>query len=220
MHLYASGDSGCGRHQPGQPLRHERRDDPGGGYALYKALEGAGFYFDVNEVCRELTKLADRIEAEYAEGKRPVSKDAKRILITGCPIGGVLEKTVKAIEEAGGVVVCFENCSGIKAAITDIDADAEDIDKAVAEKYLQIGCAVMTPDKNRLDLLRRLVKEYRADGVVEIDLQACTAYAVESFTIRKLMEELQVPYMAIETDYSASDSGQLATRLEAFLEML
>ena len=193
---------------------------PSGGYALYKALEGAGFYFDVNEVCRELTKLADRIEAEYAEGKRPVSKDAKRILITGCPIGGVLEKTVKAIEEAGGVVVCFENCSGIKAAITDIDADAEDIDKAVAEKYLQIGCAVMTPDKNRLDLLRRLVKEYRADGVVEIDLQACTAYAVESFTIRKLMEELQVPYMAIETDYSASDSGQLATRLEAFLEML
>ena len=132
----------------------------------------------------------------------------------------MLEKTVKAIEAAGGVVVCFENCTGIKAMLDDVDADAPDIVAAVAEKYLKIGCAVMTPDKRRMDLLRKLVPEYKVDGVVEIDLQACTAYAVESYTVRGLMEELDVPYMAIETDYSASDSGQLATRLEAFLEML
>ncbi|MBO4880299.1 MAG: 2-hydroxyacyl-CoA dehydratase [Firmicutes bacterium] len=190
------------------------------GYAIYKALEGAGFYFDVKEVCRELTRLADQLEADYAAGQRPVSEKAKRILITGCPIGGVLEKTVKAIEAAGGAVVCFENCSGIKATIDEVDADAPDIIAAVAEKYLKIGCAVMTPDIRRMDLLRRLVSEYRADGAVEIDLQACTTYSVESYTVRKLMEELGVPYMAIETDYSVSDSGQLATRLEAFLEML
>ena len=190
------------------------------GYALYKALEGAGFYFDVEEVCRELTRLADNIEAVYAAGSRPVSENAKRILITGCPIGGVLEKTVKAIEAAGGAVVCFENCSGIKAALDDVNPEAEDILRAVAEKYLKIGCAVMTPDARRMELLRRLVREYNADGVVEIDLQACTTYSVESYTVRKLMEEMEIPYMAIETDYSASDSGQLATRLEAFLEML
>ena len=190
------------------------------GFAIYKALEGAGFYFDVNEVCRELTRLADSLEADYVAGKLPVGKDAKRILVTGCPIGGVLEKTVKAIENAGGVVVCFENCSGIKATVDSVDADAPDIVEAVAEKYLKIGCAVMTPDKRRMALLRRLVPEYKVDGVVEIDLQACTAYAVESYTVRKLMEELGVPYMAVETDYSVSDSGQLATRLEAFLEML
>ena len=69
-------------------------------------------------------------------------------------------------------------------------------------------------------LLEKLVDEYKVDGVVEIDLQACTAYTVESTTIRRKMESLGMPYMAIETDYSLSDSGQLATRLEAFLEML
>ncbi|MCR4804605.1 MAG: 2-hydroxyacyl-CoA dehydratase family protein, partial [Clostridia bacterium] len=37
---------------------------------------------------------------------------------------------------------------------------------------------------------------------------------------KRLCEGQGVPYMAIETDYSQSDSGQLATRLEAFLEML
>ena len=202
-------------------LELQKSDPPAStGYAIYKALEGAGFYFDVNEVCKELTRLADSLEADYAAGNRPAAPGAKRILITGCPIGGVLEKTVKAIEAAGGVVVCFENCTGIKAMLDDVDADAPDIVAAVAEKYLKIGCAVMTPDKRRMDLLRKLVPEYKVDGVVEIDLQACTAYAVESYTVRGLMEELNVPYMAIETDYSASDSGQLATRLEAFLEML
>ena len=202
-------------------LELQKSDPPAStGYAIYKALEGAGFYFDVNEVCKELTRLADSLEADYAAGKRLAAPGAKRILVTGCPIGGVLEKTVKAIEAAGGVVVCFENCTGIKAMLDDVDADAPDIVAAVAEKYLKIGCAVMTPDKRRMDLLHRLVPEYRVDGVVEIDLQACTAYAVESYTVRGLMEEWNVPYMAIETDYSASDSGQLTTRLEAFLEML
>lgn len=51
-------------------------------------------------------------------------------------------------------------------------------------------------------------------------LQTCTPYAVEAFSVRKFMEELGVPYLGIETDYSQGDSGQLGTRIEAFLEML
>ena len=49
------------------------------------------------------------------------------------------------------------------------------------------------------------------------------AQALEPFTqaeIRELAEKLGVPYMAVETDYSQSDSGQLSTRIEAFMEML
>ena len=39
-------------------------------------------------------------------------------------------------------------------------------------------------------------------------------------TIRQLAKEQHVPYLAIETDYSQNDSGQLATRIEAFIEIL
>lgn len=41
-----------------------------------------------------------------------------------------------------------------------------------------------------------------------------------SLCVRKLMEELGVPYVGVETDYSSGDTGQLSTRIEAFLEML
>ena len=127
---------------------------------------------------------------------------------------------MKTIEENGGVVVCFENCSGIKAAFQMVDEDAADITRAVAQRYLQIGCSVMTPNNRRLDNLKKLVRDYKIDGVVELDLTACSPYAIEAYQIKELMAQLDVPYLAVETDYSSGDSGGIATRLEAFLEML
>ena len=190
---------------------------PLGGMQMYATMEGTGFMFTHEDRVNKLNQLRESVEAN---ADRSAFDGAKRILVTGCPIGGVLQKTVKAIEENGGVVVCFENCSGIKAAFQMVDTEAEDIVKAIAERYLQIGCSVMTPNKERMKLLPRLVEEYKVDGVVEVDLQACTPYCVESFQIKQLCEQIHVPYLAVETDYSTGDSGQLATRLEAFLEML
>ena len=190
---------------------------PLGGMQMYATMEGTGFMFTHEDRVNKLNQLRESVEAN---ADRSAFAGAKRILVTGCPIGGVLQKTVKAIEENGGVVVCFENCSGIKAAFQMVDTEAEDIVKAIAQRYLQIGCSVMTPKTERMKLLPKLVEEYKVDGIVEVDLQACTPYCVESFQIKQLCEQINIPYLAVETDYSTGDSGQLATRLEAFLEML
>lgn len=193
---------------------------PGSGSAIYSALDGAGFLFDPEQRVARLDELKQTLIRDYEGGQRPVSPNAKRILVTGCPIGGVLDKTVKVIEQSGGVVVCFENCSGIKAAYQMVDTEADDILMAIARRYLGIGCSVLSPNRERLALLERLVEEYQVDGVVELDLQACSPYCVESWTVRQTMQKLSVPYLALETDYSQSDRGQLSTRLEAFLERL
>ena len=193
---------------------------PACGYDIYKTLDGAGFKFDRREVIAQLDELKSSIQSRYEADDRPVPENAKRILITGCPIGGVLDKTVKVIEEKGGVVVCFENCTGIKAATQMVDTEADDIVRAIAERYLEIGCAVMSPNNRRMGLLEKLVGDYKVDGVIEIDLQSCTPYIVESYSVRRHLQSLNIPYLQLETDYTKADSGQLATRLEAFLEML
>ena len=190
---------------------------PMSGYQLYTTLEGAGFLFDPQQRVGRMAELRHSVEA--AAGSSPFA-GAKRILITGCPIGGVLQKTVKTIEEKGGVVVCFENCSGIKAAFQIVDPEAEDIVEAIAARYLDIGCSVMSPNTRRKELLTRLVEEYQVDGIIEVDLQACTPYTVESFQVQRLAKGLGVPYLNLETDYAESDLGQLATRIEAFMEIL
>ncbi len=192
---------------------------PLAGLNLYNVLYGSNFKFNRWEAIKEVTALTDRIQKEYDEGNRPIPK-RPRILVTGCPIGGGAMKVVKAIEDNGGNVVCFENCSGAKSVDELINEHTDDIYQAIADRYLNIGCSVMTPDDNRFKLMGRLLEEYKIDAVVEVILQACHTYNVESYSIKKFVNDHGIPYMSVETDYSTSDIGQLNTRCAAFIEML
>ena len=192
---------------------------PIAGYDLFKVLYGSTFKLDRSLIAGEVNALVEKIEKEYKEGKMQPKKP--RILVTGCPLGGATEKVIRAIEDNGGIVVTYENCSGAKAIDKMVDEDDPDVYGALARRYLDIGCSVMTPNPNRLELLGRLIDEYKVDGVVEMTLQACHTYNVESFGIRKFVnEEKKLPYISVETDYSQADIGQLNTRITAFIEML
>ena len=192
---------------------------PSKGYDLWKVLYGSGFKFDRKAIPAEINALVDKIEKEYAEGKMEEKKP--RILITGCPIGGAPEKVIRAIEDNGGIVVAYENCSGAKSTAKLVDEENPDVYDAIAKRYLNIGCSVMTPNPNRLKLLDELIDEFHVDGVVEMTLQACHTYNVETLAIRRFVNEKKgIPYIHVETDYSQADIGQLNTRLTAFLEML
>lgn len=198
-------------------MKHE--PTPIKGHDLFKVLYGSGFKFDRKAIPAEVNALTEKIEKEYAEGKMLESRP--RILVTGCPIGGATEKIITAIEENGGVVVAYENCSGAKSIDKLVDEENPDVYQALAERYLAIGCSVMTPNPNRLELLERLIDEYQVDGVVEMTLQACHTYNVETLAIRKFVnEKMGLPYINVETDYSQADVGQLNTRIAAFLEMM
>lgn len=192
---------------------------PISGYDLFKVLYGSTFRLDRSAIASEMDALRKKVEEEYQKGVHQGKKP--RIVITGCPMGGATEKVIRAIEENGGIVVGYENCTGAKQYDRLVEEDTEDIYKAIAERYLGIGCSVMTPNPNRFDLLGRMIEEYRADGVVEMTLTACLTYNVETRAIRRFcVEEKKVPFISVETDYSQADVEQLNTRITAFLEML
>lgn len=181
---------------------------------ILKVVYGATFRFDKTVLIDELNAMAERIRQEWRQGKRLASRP--RILITGCPIGGAAEKVVRAIEENGGWVVGYENCTGAKATERCV-AEEGDVYDALTDKYLAIGCSCISPNHQRLQLLSQMVEEYQADGVIDVILQACHTYAVESLAIKRhLRQQHDLPYMAIETDYSTADLGQLSTRVAAF----
>ena len=191
---------------------------PMNGQELFNVLYGRQFRFDKEKVPEEINALREKIMKEYEENEKMPKK--KRILLTGCPSSGAPMKVVKALEENGVIVVAYENCGGTKSVDRLIDESAEDIYEAIAERYLQIGCSVMTPNKNRYELIGRLIEEYQIDGVVEMTLQACHTYNVEAKSIEKFVKGKGVPYIHVETDYSQEDIGQLNTRMTAFVEML
>jgi benzoyl-CoA reductase/2-hydroxyglutaryl-CoA dehydratase subunit BcrC/BadD/HgdB len=78
----------------------------------------------------------------------------------------------------------------------------------------------MSPNPNRLELLGRLCTQFAADGVIEMILQSCHTYAVETHTIREFLKSRNFPFLSLETDYSPGDTAQLKTRVAAVFEML
>jgi benzoyl-CoA reductase/2-hydroxyglutaryl-CoA dehydratase subunit BcrC/BadD/HgdB len=150
---------------------------------------------------------------------RPAQK--VRVLMTGVPIVHGAERVLDIIESHGGLVVCMDNCTGLKPILDDVDETAADPLVALAEKYFRLPCSVMTRNSRRLDVLRDLARQYRAQCVVDLVWQACLTYDVESYFVKQLAEkDLGVPYLRIETDYSPSDSARIALRVEALFETI
>lgn len=157
-------------------------------------------------------------ELERADGIG--AADRVRVLLTGVPVVHGAERVVDLIEDHGGLIVCQENCTGLKPILDDVDEAWDDPIAALAKKYFGIPCSVMTPNDGRMASLRRLVAEFRPACVIELIWQACLTYDVESARVRRLVqEELGLPYLRIETDYSPSDSGRIAVRVEALFEL-
>jgi benzoyl-CoA reductase/2-hydroxyglutaryl-CoA dehydratase subunit BcrC/BadD/HgdB len=90
---------------------------------------------------------------------------------------------------------------------------------AMADRYLQISCACMTPNNRRIDDLSQMIDRFKPDAVIDVILQACHSYNVESYKIGKhVAEKHGLPFLKVEIDYSDGDIGQLRTRVEALLE--
>ncbi len=150
---------------------------------------------------------------------QPPASKRVRVLLTGVPMPHGAEHIIELIEAHGGLVVCQENCSGLKPILEDVDEQAGDPIQALAEKYFHLPCSVMLHNDRRLDSISQLVETYRPQCIVEVIWQACLTYDVESARVRRLAEEkLKLPYLRIETDYSRSDAARLALRIEALFE--
>ena len=190
------------------------------GSQMMLTLMSGSFKFDVDEYIDGVLNVVEKAKADYAAGKSTVSTKDKRILLTGCPSGGVIQKIGMVIENNGGVIVCLDDCSGERTNRMLIDEDADDILRAISDRYLEINCSVMTTNEARLENTRAMIEKYKVDGVIEVVLQACHTFNVESVKVCRMVEDMGIPYMKLETDYSTADNGQLETRISAFLEML
>lgn len=188
------------------------------GQNIFKIINGYKYRLDLDDIAEEIDSIREKILEEY----RPDSLERKpRILITGCPIGGDTEKVIYAIENNGGIAVAFENCVGVKIMDTMVDETDPDVFHALARRYLAIGCAIMTPNHNRIELLGRIIDEFKVDGVVDMVLQGCTSVAMESINVKCFIdEEKHIPFVNVTTDYSSSDAGQLNTKMAALIEMI
>lgn len=192
---------------------------PISGYELGTKLDALSFIPDMEERCNQIRQRIAEVKADWEQNYKEKVARKPRILITGCPNGGVRDKTIKVLEELGADVVAFDTCNSNREKIEKVDISLP-VAKALAQKYLNINCSVMSPNNSRLRFISDMIDEYEVDGVLEIILQACHTFSIESYNVKKAVVAKGIPYIKIETDYSKADVGQINTRLEAFLETI
>ena len=181
------------------------------------------FYDDPARFTQMTNKLCDELEERIKNNISVVPAGTKRIMLTGTPLAIPNWKIHNIVETSGAAVVCEEMCTGTRYFENLVDESQTTLEgqiEALSERYMGINCACFTPNHGRIDDIIRLAKEYKVDGIIDINLKFCSLYDVEGFTVERALKDAGIPVLGIETDYTDSDAEQLRTRIGAFIEML
>ena len=129
-------------------------------------------------------------------------------------IGARANDSIKKILKENGANVAFDlTCTGLGRKII---CDAADVMGGYAGGLLsQFPCMRMEQASNRDELIRRCAGS--VDGVIYHTVQFCDNYAYEYAWLKNWLDR---PMLLLETDYTRQSSGQVRTRIEAFLESL
>jgi benzoyl-CoA reductase/2-hydroxyglutaryl-CoA dehydratase subunit BcrC/BadD/HgdB len=181
------------------------------------------FYDDPVRFTASVNKLCDELETRVRDGQGVFPATHPRVVISGCPMAVPNWKVPAIVESAGAVIVGEESCVGERSTrwlTPETGHTVDDMIGLLVDRYLNIDCAVFTPNPTRLDYVREIAQGRKADGVIHYTIQFCQPYQMETGPLLAALEKELVPTLRIDTDYSQEDVGQISTRVEAFVERL
>ena len=139
-------------------------------------------------------------------------------------VGSVLTNPafIKSIEDQGALVVTDELCTSTRywgdKVILD---DGRPILEAISRRYLNnFPCARMYPSDERFNRIIDFARDFKVDGVISEIVRYCVPYAHDLPLLTDRLSEVGIPTLALDVEYGTAGSGQIATRVQAFLEMM
>jgi len=139
-------------------------------------------------------------------------------------IGSVLTNPefIKAIEDQGGLVVTDELCTSTRYWGDPVVLDgAKSPLEAISRRYLNnFPCARMFPSDERFNRILNFARDFKVDGVISQIVRYCVPYCHDLPLLTKRLKAQGIPTLALDVEYGTSGSGQIQTRVQAFLEML
>lgn len=193
-----------------------KRDNPPLKGKDFLDLIKAYYYLPPAELLILYTEIYEKLAAVPAEGPKPI-----RLMMAGGIVADGDRRLLALIEDTVGArVVIEDHCTGSRNASFQISEEGDPY-QALAEGYLdQSPCTRMKPLQERVTISGDLAQEYKVDGILYVYLKFCPCYGQIKHEFFRHYQKLGIPVLEVPVDYSASDQGQLKTRLEAFIEVL
>jgi len=176
----------------------------------------------------EANRLFDQVLAEIGRREKSHLKKGPRIFIDGACLDNI--ELIKLVEELGGNVVADTICNGARDHFPKTDTGGDPVD-ALSRRYLgKINCpktyrenktATFEGDiASRFGDIGAYTREFKAEGAILYVYKYCDPFGFEVPARKAYYESIHVPLLCLEDVYSAGTTGQLRTRIQAFLEMI
>jgi benzoyl-CoA reductase subunit C len=202
-----------------------RKGDPPlvSGTEILKILT-VGMSLPVNEA----NEVFDEVLEELGQRKDSPGDKAPRILVDGSCVDNI--DFIKLIEDSGANVVAESLCIGTRDYWPHAETGMDPI-KSLAHRYLdKVNCPRTYREKEgksyKEDLEARfgdmgsLVKAFAVDGVILYVYKYCDPFGFEVPAREAYLDQLGVPTLYLEDEYSIGTIGRMRTRIQAFLEMI
>ena len=197
-----------------------RQSDPPAisGYDAWQATY-ASILMPRDQHAAVLKESLDEIEKS---GKK--AEEGVRIYLSGSAMDRVNADIIKVIEESGGQVVTDDLCVGTRSFWYPLSTKLPPME-AIARRSLGTACPRSTVKEgipeNRWAHIVNTVNGFDVEGAIFYVLKCCDARLGEYPHLRdKLKEEMGIPSLFLEGDYTAEGVEQMRGRIEAFIEMI
>ena len=171
-----------------------------------------------------IEKLEETLEELKTRESDPQDTFRARVLLVGSEIDD--PEFVKLVEGTGAFVCADRYCYGSFPGRDPIELnEEEDALTQICRQYMYRGqCPrYMNQEKiqGRRTYVDRLAKEYGADGIIYEQVKFCDPWAYDRMVGSHVMHtDFGYPVLSIDRPYSTSGTGQLRTRIQAFIESI
>jgi len=109
---------------------------------------------------------------------------------------------------------------GLQYFWQDVAEDGDPL-RALAARYTR---GIPAPWHTAFDRMKGVIEgwleQYRVEGVVAVVQKYCDTYLYDIPDMEKALQGMGIPFLVIEQDDSTRATGQLMTRIDAFVEMI
>lgn len=171
-----------------------------------------------------IDKLEETLEELKVREPDEQSDYRARVVVVGSEIDDI--DFIKLVEDSGAYVCADRFCYGSFPGRDPIVLnDDEDALTQICRQYMQRGqCPrYMNTEKmlSRRQYVAELAKEYEADGIIYEQMKFCDPWAYEKMLGSHILRnDYGYPVLAVDRPYSIGTSGQMRTRVQAFVESI
>lgn len=147
-------------------------------------------------------------------------EERARLMIQGCVLNN--PEFVRGIEALGGWVVVDGLSTGVGywEGPVELSPGLSPLE-ALARRYLdKFPAPRMEHAEERYRRIVGLIEEFRVDGVITEIVRSCAPHIWDAPRLRERVARQGMPMLELDVEYGMPVTGQVKTRVQAFLEML